>query len=68
MKIIAFITDEEILYKILEHLGLWSEKPSRAPPDDQSSPPNEYFNDETVVREPFDDGWLAYDEPCVTLN
>ncbi len=69
MKIIAFITDDEILFKILDHLGLCSEKPSRAPPDNQYSQPNEYFNDETVVREPFDDGWPVYDEePCLTLN
>ncbi len=62
MKIIAFINEEGLIHKILDHLSLWTEKPSRDPPA------NEYFTDESVVREPFDDGWPAYDEPCVTLN
>jgi len=36
MKIISFITEAEIIRRILEHLGLWAEKPrksgERAPP------------------------------------
>ena len=32
MKIISFITDLKTIRKILEHLGLWAEMPSRDPP------------------------------------
>ncbi|MCP4256778.1 MAG: hypothetical protein GY774_04525 [Planctomycetes bacterium] len=47
MKIICFITGEDIIYKILDHLGMWAEKPSRDPPS------NQYFTGESIVREPF---------------
>jgi ribosomal protein S27E len=49
MKIISFITEAEVIRKILEHLGVWEEKApvERAPPD--------------LIREkscePYDDGW-----------
>ncbi|MDR4497100.1 MAG: hypothetical protein MRK02_04125 [Candidatus Scalindua sp.] len=33
MKIISFIDEYQIIRKILEHLGLWSQKPSRDPRD-----------------------------------
>ncbi len=62
MKIISFITGEDIIYKILDHIGLWAKKPSRDPPS------NGYFTGESVVREPFDDDWPTYDELCVKLN
>ena len=38
MKIISFINEFLIIRQILEHLGLWSQKPSRDPPDRNSSP------------------------------
>ncbi|MGA1825298.1 MAG: hypothetical protein ACMUIP_11620 [bacterium] len=39
MKIIAFITQEKIIRKILEHLDLWRDKPSRDPPTCLKVPP-----------------------------
>ncbi len=62
MSIISFITEQDVIKKILDHLGLWIEKPSRDPPS------NRYFTDESIVREPFHDGWPNYDEPYVTVN
>ena len=32
MKIVSFITDPSIIYKILKHLGLLNQKSSRSPP------------------------------------
>ena len=48
-----FFTDAQIRIseKILEHLGLWAEMPSRDPP------PLTQDSQEEVVYEPFDDGW-----------
>jgi hypothetical protein len=40
MKIISFITEHQIIYKILEHPDLWTQKPSRDPPDRNSFPEN----------------------------
>ena len=37
MKVIAFIEDEEVIRKILKHLGLWEVK-KRAPPKIKSPP------------------------------
>lgn len=61
MKIISFITDLKTIRKILEHLGLWTEMPSRDPPPlTQDS--------QEVVYEPFDDGWPGFDEIAIGLN
>ncbi len=38
MKIISFINEYQIIRKILEHLSLWVQKPSRDPPGQDSSP------------------------------
>ncbi len=54
MKIISFITEYQIIQKILEHLDLWAQKPSRDPPHQNTPPIN---ND--LVYEPFNDGWPA---------
>ena len=40
MRIISFITDEITIKEILSHLGLWSQKPSRDPPNQNSSQKN----------------------------
>ncbi len=66
MKIISFIDQDFLMHKILNHLGLWSEKPSRAPPD-QYLRLDEHLYDYSVVREPFDDGRPGYDEPCISI-
>jgi len=52
MEIISFIEDEEVIEKILKHLGLWDVKP-RPPPrtihldesDSQSSSPDSFNAD-----------------------
>ena len=41
MRIIAFIEDEQLVKKILKHLGLWDVK--RKPPPRANSPPIESF-------------------------
>ncbi|CAB1082615.1 hypothetical protein D1AOALGA4SA_10217 [Olavius algarvensis Delta 1 endosymbiont] len=41
MKIISFIEDEEVIRKILKHLGLW--EVGRKPPARANSPPTETF-------------------------
>ncbi len=48
MKIILFITETDIIYKKLDLLKSWSDKPSRDPPEDLIS---------HVVHELFSDGW-----------
>ncbi len=50
MRVIGFIDDFLIIKKILEHLGLWKDKQSRAPPSMEKS-----FID--LCYEPIDDGW-----------
>lgn len=60
MKIISFITEKDIIRKILEHLDLWEGKipTERVPP--------------VPIRDrdygPFDDGWPGYEEPAVTIH
>ena len=54
MRIISFITDEITIKEILSHLGLWSSKPSRDPPKENS---NNKINE--LVYEPIDDSWPA---------
>jgi hypothetical protein len=41
MRIIAFIEDEQLVKKILKHLGLWDVK--RKPPPRANGPPSEAF-------------------------
>ena len=48
MKIISFITDPQLIRHILEHLGLWVQRPSRDPPSQEAS---------------HEDGEIVY-EPC----
>ncbi len=66
MKIISFIDQDFLIHKILDHLGLWSEKPTRAPPN-QYPRPDEHLYVDSVVREPFDDDWSGYDEPSISI-
>jgi hypothetical protein len=60
MKIISFISEADVIRKILEHLELWEEKTpvERGPPD--------------LIREksyePYDDGWPQYEEPSVSIH
>jgi hypothetical protein len=43
MKILSFIEDEEIIKKILKHLGLWDVK-QRPPPKAHSPPPTVHID------------------------
>jgi len=47
MKIISFITDPQVIWQILEHLGLWVHKSSRDPPSQEAS-----HEDGEIVYEP----------------
>ncbi len=42
MKIISFIEDEEVISKILKHLGLWEVK--QRPPPRANAPPKIYID------------------------
>ena len=54
MRIISFIEDEEVVKKILKHLGLWLVKP-KAPPR-ANGPPGELYIDYSDSQiPPFDD-------------
>ena len=40
MKVVAVIEQDDVIFRILSHLGLVpAEDPSRAPPDDMAPPP-----------------------------
>jgi len=43
MKILSFIEDEEIIKKILKHLGLWDAK-QRPPPKAHAPPPTVHID------------------------
>jgi len=72
MKIVSFITDQQVIRQILKHLGLWLPVPSRDPPNTNSSPKNhepvyEFFDDLSAFNE-HADGWPGYDESCIAQN
>ena len=49
--------------QIFEHLGLWVQKPSGDPPNQETS----HENGE-IVNESFDNGWPGFEEPSIILN
>ncbi len=63
MKIISFINEFLIIRQILEHLGLWSQKPSRDPPDRDFS-----LENNELTYEPFYEDLSGYEEPCIMAN
>ncbi len=63
VKIISFITDFIVIRKILEHLELWEQKPSRDPPKQEP-----FHENNELLYETFDDGWPQYDEDSIVLN
>ena len=61
MKVISVIEDEEVIKKILKHLGLWEIK-ERPPPKATGPPkPPEYSIDYSVSQLPGSDKWLYVD-------
>ncbi len=72
MKIISFITDQQVIRQILKHLGLWTRTSSRDPPSTNFStkdhePVYEFFDDLSAFNEQAD-GWPGYDESCTAQN
>ena len=64
MRIISFIEDEEVIKKILKHLGLWDVK-ARPPPRASASPKApEYSMGYTDSQPPVSDTWLYVDPEC----
>ncbi len=64
MKIISFITDRQVVRKILKHLQLWHEGPARSPPA-RAGPEilTHKWQHDMVHTELYDDGWPGYEEP-----
>jgi len=62
MKIVSFITDPILIKRILKHLGIWKQKPSRDPPNSPENGPVE------LGFESFVDDWPAYQEPSFQIN
>jgi len=57
-KVHQFHCRSSVIGQVLEHLGLWLQKPSKDPPSQEASHGNG-----DIVYEPFDDGWPGYEEP-----
>ena len=52
MKIVSIITDKTVILKIMKHLGLWTERPYRGPPQEINNQiPNQ------IEYIPDDGGW-----------
>ena len=71
MKVISVIEDEEVIKKILKHLGLW-EKKARPPPKTRAAPVRtDTLIDDSYSQLPVSDKWLyvdpAYPEACPPL-
>ena len=62
MKIVSFITAPLLIKKILKHLGIRKQKPSRDPPDLPENGPTE------LNFEPFVDDCHAYQGPSFQIN
>jgi hypothetical protein len=61
MKILSFIEDEEVIKKILKHLGLWQIK-ARPPPRAIGAAKNpEYHIDSSFSQLPVSDNYLYVD-------
>jgi len=61
MRILAFIEDEEIIRKILKHLGLWEGKKRPLPKATGPPKPPEYSIDYSSSQLPVSDKWLYVD-------
>ena len=61
MRVISIIEDEDVIKKILKHLGLWDQK--ARPPPKATGPPKivEYSIDYSVSQLPVSDKWLYVD-------
>ena len=61
MKVISVVEDEDVIKKILKHLGLWDRK--ARPPPKATGPPKtpEYSIDYSTSQLPASDKWLYVD-------
>ena len=60
MKVISVIEDEDVIKKILKHLGLWDRK-TRSPPQKSLKKTSEYIIDYSTSQLPASDKWLYVD-------
>ena len=61
MKILAFIEEEQVIKKILKHLGLWEQK-ARPPPNTTVTPQTPEYNiDHSTSQLPPSEEWLYHD-------
>ena len=72
MRILSFIEDEQVIEKILKHLGLW-EKEARPPPKPRAAPTRtDTVIDDSFSQLPVSDKWLyvdpEYPEACPPLE
>ena len=61
MKIISVVEDNEVIKKILKHLGLWDSKPRPPPEPKDVSKKSETVIDDTFSQLPVSDNWLYVD-------
>ena len=61
MKVISVIEDEDVIKKILKHLGLWQVKPRPPPKATRPTKVHEYSIDYSVSQLPGSDDWLYAD-------
>ena len=61
MRILAFIENEEVIEKILKHLGLWDRKARPPPKTNLPTMAQEYHVDYTDSQVPLSDNWLYVD-------
>jgi hypothetical protein len=58
MRIIAFIEDDQVIQKILKHLGLWETNTHDPPAQNPSRTANEPITDDSFSQIPPIDYWL----------
>lgn len=61
MRVISVIEDEEIIKKILKHLGLWQVEPRPPPKATEPTKIVEYSIDFSTSQVPASDKWLYVD-------
>ena len=61
MKVITVIEDEEIIKKILKHLGLWEVKARPPPKPRHAAERNETVIDDASSQLPVSDNWIYVD-------
>ena len=61
MKVISVIEDQDVIKKILKHLGLWQVKPRPPPKATGQTKIAEYSIDYSTSQLPASDKWLYVD-------